>query len=109
MYKVKIISIFPDSFPGILGQGVIGKAHSKKIWSLKTIDPRKYTKDKHKKIDDTTAGGGPGMIFKPDIMGKAIDACYRNIKFKEKYKNGKEISFEISSSCLLYTSPSPRD
>ena len=43
MYKVKIISIFPDSFPGILGQGVIGKAHSKKIWSLKTIDPRKYT------------------------------------------------------------------
>ena len=85
MYKVKIISIFPDSFPGILGQGVIGKAHSKKIWSLKTIDPRKYTKDKHKKIDDTTAGGGPGMIFKPDIMGKAIDACYRNIKSKEKY------------------------
>ena len=47
MYKVKIISIFPDSFPGILGQGVIGKAHSKKIWSLKTIDPRKYTKDKY--------------------------------------------------------------
>ena len=85
MYKVKIISIFPDSFPGTLGQGVIGKAHSKKIWSLKTIDPRKYTKDKHKKIDDTTAGGGPGMIFKPDIMGKAIDACYRNIKSKEKY------------------------
>ena len=56
-----------------------------KIWSLKTIDPRKYTKDKYKKIDDTTAGGGPGMIFKPDIMGKAIDACYRNIKSKEKY------------------------
>ena len=81
MYKVKIISIFPDSFPGILGQGVIGKAHSKKIWSLKTIDPRKYTKDKYKKIDDTTAGGGPGMIFKPDIMGKAIDACYASSVF----------------------------
>ena len=92
MYKVKIISIFPNSFPGILEQGVIGKAHSKKIWSLKTIDPRKYTKDNYRKIDDTTAGGGPGMIFKPDIMGRAIDACYRNVR-----------------SCLLYTSPSPRD
>ena len=64
MYRVKIITLFPNSFPGLLNTGVVGKALKKKIWSLKTIDPRKYSKGNYKKVDDTTAGGGPGMVLK---------------------------------------------
>ena len=63
----------------------MGKALKKKIWSLKTIDPRKYSKGNYKKVDDTTAGGGPGMILKADVIGKSIDACYKNIKSKDSY------------------------
>ncbi len=85
MYRVKIITLFPNSFPGLLNTGVVGKALKKKIWSLKTIDPRKYSKGNYKKVDDTTAGGGPGMILKADVIGKSIDACYKNIKSKDSY------------------------
>ncbi len=85
MYRVKIITLFPNSFPGLLNAGVVGKALKKKIWSLKTIDPRKYSKGNYKKVDDTTAGGGPGMILKADVIGKSIDACYKNIKSKDNY------------------------
>ena len=48
MYRVKIITLFPNSFPGLLNTGVVGKALEKKIWSLKTIDPRKYSKGNYK-------------------------------------------------------------
>ena len=85
MYRVKIITLFPNSFPGLLNTGVVGKALKKKIWSLKTIDPRKYSKGNYKKVDDTTAGGGPGMILKADVIGKSINACYKNIKSKDSY------------------------
>ena len=85
MYRVKIITVFPDSFPGTLNTGVIGKALKNKIWSLKTINPRKFAKGNYKKVDDTTAGGGPGMLLKADVIGKSIDACYKNIKSNENY------------------------
>ena len=62
-FKVKVITIFPDVFPGILKIGVIGKALKSKIWSLKMINPRDFSKGVHKSVDDTTAGGGPGMIL----------------------------------------------
>jgi len=84
VFKIKVITIFPESFLGILKIGVIGKALKKKIWSLETINPREFSKGKHKSVDDTTAGGGPGMILKSDIVGKAINKAYRNIKDRNK-------------------------
>ena len=83
-FKIKVITIFPESFPGILKIGVIGKALKNKIWSLKTINLRDFSKGIHKSVDDTTAGGGPGMILKSDIIGKAINSAYKNIKDREK-------------------------
>ena len=83
-FKVKVITIFPESFPGILKIGVIGKALKNKIWSLKTINPRDFSKGVHKSVDDTTAGGGPGMILKSDIIGKAINSAYKNVKDRKK-------------------------
>ena len=83
-FKVKVITLFPESFPGVLGVGVIGRALKKKIWSLKLFNPRDYAKDNHKSVDDTTSGGGPGMILRADIIGKAIDASLRGVKEKKK-------------------------
>ena len=83
-FKVKVITLFPESFPGVLGVGVIGRALKKKIWSLKLFNPRNYAKDNHKSVDDTTSGGGPGMILRADIIGKAIDSSLRGVKEKKK-------------------------
>jgi len=83
-FKVKVITIFPESFPGILKIGVIGKALKNKIWSLKIINLREFSKGIHKSVDDTTAGGGPGMILKSDIIGKAINSAYKNVKDRKK-------------------------
>ena len=80
IFKVKVISLFPEAFPGVLNIGIIGKALKKKIWSLKVINPRNFSKGVHKSVDDTTAGGGPGMILKADIVGKAINYSLRNIR-----------------------------
>ena len=85
IFKVKVISLFPDSFPGLLEIGVIGRALKNKIWSLSIFNPRNYAKGVHKSVDDTTAGGGPGMILKPDIIGKSVAEAIKGIKFKNKY------------------------
>ena len=73
-YNVKILSIFPEVFPGPLGVSLIGHALKKKIWNLDIINIRDFAKDKHKSVDDTPYGGGAGMIMKPDIIGLAIDS-----------------------------------
>ena len=77
-YNVKILSIFPEVFPGPLGVSLIGKALKKKIWNLDIINIRDFAKDKHKSVDDTPYGGGAGMIMKPDIIGLAIDSLKDN-------------------------------
>lgn len=84
IFKVKVITIFPEAFPGLLKIGVIGKALKKRIWSLKIINPRDYSKGMHKSVDDTTSGGGPGMILKADIIGKAINVSYKNVKDRKR-------------------------
>ena len=77
-YNVKILSIFPEVFPGPLGVSLIGKALKKKIWNLDIINIRDFAKNKHKSVDDTPYGGGAGMIMKPDIIGLAIDSLKDN-------------------------------
>jgi tRNA (guanine37-N1)-methyltransferase len=69
-----VITIFPDMFPGPLGLSLAGKARQNGIWSLDAIDLREYATDKHRTVDDTPAGGGPGMVMKPDVIARAIDA-----------------------------------
>ena len=77
-YNIKILSIFPEVFPGPLGVSLIGNALKKKIWNLDIINIRDFAKDKHKSVDDTPYGGGAGMIMKPDIIGLAIDSLKDN-------------------------------
>src|SRR5712672_3053758 len=74
MWRATVFTIFPDMFPGPLGASLAGKARDKGIWSLDPVDLRDYATDKHRTVDDTPAGGGPGMVMKPDVIARAIDA-----------------------------------
>lgn len=73
MWAVKILSLFPQTFPGPLGESVVGRALSAGAWSLESKNIRDYAADKHHTVDDTPYGGGGGMVMKPDVLGAAID------------------------------------
>lgn len=74
MWRASVLTIFPDMFPGPLAQSLAGKALTSGVWSLDTIDIRAHATDKHRTVDDTPAGGGPGMVMKADVLAQALDA-----------------------------------
>jgi tRNA (guanine37-N1)-methyltransferase len=74
MWRASVLTIFPEMFPGPLGLSLAGKALASGAWSLDALDIRSFATDKHRTIDDTPAGGGPGMVMKADVLGRAIDA-----------------------------------
>jgi len=75
MWRACVLTIFPEMFPGPLGRSLAGKALAAGLWSLDTIDIRTYAQDKHRSVDDTPAGGGPGMVMKADVIAAAVDAA----------------------------------
>jgi len=74
MWRASVLSIFPEIFPGPLGASLAGKALAAGVWSLEVVDIRTFATDRHRSVDDTPAGGGPGMVMKPDVLARAIDA-----------------------------------
>jgi tRNA (guanine37-N1)-methyltransferase len=74
MWRSTVLTIFPEMFPGPLGASLAGKALASGLWSLDAIDIRAHATDKHRTVDDTPAGGGPGMVMKADVLARAIDA-----------------------------------
>jgi len=75
MWRASVLTIFPEMFPGPLGQSLAGKALVSGLWSLDVIDIREHATDKHRSVDDTPAGGGPGMVMKADVLARAVDAA----------------------------------
>jgi tRNA (guanine37-N1)-methyltransferase len=75
MWQASVLTIFPEMFPGPLGVSLAGKALAAGLWTLDTIDIRTHAQDKHRSVDDTTAGGGPGMVMKADVLARAVDAA----------------------------------
>src|SRR3979411_2352536 len=75
MWRARVLTIFPDMFPGPLALSLAGKALAKGLWALEAIDIRDHATDKHRSVDDTPAGGGPGMVMKADVLARAIDAA----------------------------------
>ena len=73
MWRASILTIFPEMFPGPLGTSLAGKALHSAIWSLDIHDIRDAATDKHRTVDDTPAGGGPGMVMKSDVLARALD------------------------------------
>lgn len=72
-WTVRILTLFPGMFPGPLGESLLGQALKRGLWNLQATDIRSYAKDKHRSVDDTPAGGGAGMVMKPDVVAAAID------------------------------------
>ena len=70
-----VLTLFPDMFPGPLGISLAGKALAANLWALEARDIRDSATDKHRSVDDTPAGGGPGMVLRADVLAKAIDSA----------------------------------
>jgi tRNA (guanine37-N1)-methyltransferase len=78
MWRASVLTIFPEMFPGPLGISLAGRALSAGLWSLAAVDIRDFAADRHRSVDDTPAGGGPGMVMKADVLARAIDAVAAN-------------------------------
>jgi tRNA (guanine37-N1)-methyltransferase len=74
MWRASVLTIFPEMFPGPLGLSLAGRALASGIWTLEATDIRAHATDKHRSVDDTPAGGGPGMVMRADVLARAIDA-----------------------------------
>ena len=77
-WSATILTLFPDMFPGPLGTSLAGKALEKNLWRLEVRDIRDHGQGKHRNVDDSPSGGGPGMVMRADVAAAAIDAVERN-------------------------------
>ncbi|MEO0981497.1 MAG: tRNA (guanosine(37)-N1)-methyltransferase TrmD [Pseudomonadota bacterium] len=77
MFAATVLTLFPDAFPGALAASIIGRAEADGIWALETLDIRDFSDHKHRSVDDTPAGGGAGMVLRPDVVAKAVDSVAR--------------------------------
>ncbi|MEL7150311.1 MAG: tRNA (guanosine(37)-N1)-methyltransferase TrmD [Pseudomonadota bacterium] len=92
----QVITLFPDVFPGVLGASLTGKALGQGLWQLDPIDLRVFGEGKHRKVDDTPAGGGAGLVLRPDIVGKAIQFAQRRRKLPLVYLSPRGVPFDQS-------------
>lgn len=74
-WRATVLTLFPDMFPGPLGVSLAGRALASGLWALEARDIRASATDKHRSVDDTPAGGGPGMVLRADVLAAAIDAA----------------------------------
>lgn len=74
MWRATVLTLFPEMFPGPLGVSLAGKALASGLWALEARDIRNAATDKHRSVDDTPAGGGPGMVLRADVLAAAIDS-----------------------------------
>lgn len=74
-WRATVLTLFPEMFPGVLGHSLLGRALQKNIWSLDVRDIREHGLGKHRTVDDTPSGGGPGMVMRADVACAAIDAA----------------------------------
>ena len=72
-FRATILTLYPEMFPGHLGSSLSGKAMERGQWSLDAVQIRDFATDRHRTVDDTPAGGGAGMVLKPDVLARAID------------------------------------
>jgi len=73
MWRATVLTIFPELFPGPLSSSLAGKALAAGVWALEPVDIRAHATDRHRSVDDTPAGGGPGMVMRADVLARALD------------------------------------
>jgi tRNA (guanine37-N1)-methyltransferase len=74
IWSATIVTLYPDMFPGPLGASLAGRALRDGAWSLAAVNPRDFARDRHRSVDDTPAGGGPGMVLRADILAAALES-----------------------------------
>lgn len=74
-FRAVVLTLMPEMFPGPLGTSLTGKALEAGLWALQVLDIRQFARDKHRTVDDTPSGGGPGMVLRPDVVAAALDAA----------------------------------
>src|SRR5690349_9117103 len=72
-FAAKVLTLYPEMFPGPLGMSLAGRALAEGVWSLETIQLRDFATDRHRSVDDTPAGGGAGMVLRADVLAAALD------------------------------------
>ncbi len=77
-WTARILTLFPEMFPGPLGHSLAGKALERGDWAIETIDIRSFATDRHRTVDNTPFGGGPGMVMRPDVVDAALDHAMRD-------------------------------
>jgi tRNA (guanine37-N1)-methyltransferase len=73
-FRATVLTLYPEMFPGHLGQSMAGRALETGIWSLETVQIRDFAEGRHRNVDDTPAGGGAGMVMRADVLARAIDS-----------------------------------
>ena len=73
-FRASVLTLYPEMFPGPLGVSLAGRALEEGVWSLGAVHIRDFATDKHRSVDDTPAGGGAGMVLRPDVLAAAIDS-----------------------------------
>ncbi|MET3615343.1 tRNA (guanine37-N1)-methyltransferase [Rhizobium aquaticum] len=73
-FRATILTLYPEMFPGFLGQSLSGKALERGAWAIEPVQIRDFATDRHRSVDDTPSGGGAGMVLRADILAKAIDS-----------------------------------
>jgi len=97
-----ILTVFPEMFPGTLGQGVVGRAMDKGIWSYKTINIRDFAINNYGSVDDEQFGGGAGMVMRPDVLGNAIDSVEKPGKIIFFSPRGRQLNQKIVHEFTKY-------
>lgn len=92
MLKVKILTLYPEIFPGFLGFSLTGKALAENKWGLEVINIRDYATDKYGSVDDTPCGGGAGMVMRADILGSAVEANHKKGRLIYMTPKGKPLT-----------------
>ena len=76
LWRVTVLTLYPEMFPGPLACSLAGRALKAGVWMLETVDIRDFARDKHRAVDDSPFGGGPGMVMRPDVLAAAVDASH---------------------------------
>ena len=84
-WTAKVITLFPEAFPGVLGLSLTGKALDFGLWVLETIDLRQFGEGKHRNVDDSPAGGGAGLVLRADILDKALETAADTTKERSRW------------------------
>ncbi len=95
-WQARVITLFPDLFPGVLGASLTGRALQDGLWQLHTHDLRSHGLTRHRNVDDTPAGGGAGMVLRADVVGPALEAARAQMRGRTRllYMSPRGVRFD---------------